>query len=203
MPSGRRERKKLETRQRILAAAVALFSTRGYDATTMDEIAESADVARATVFNFFVRKSDLVLAWFSDRRAEVEGRLSGIELADAGTATRLATMIRAIAHVFDVDPRTGRAMVRAWLEAGGPLLTTDPEMSQLFADAIRAGQLRGDVASGVNADHAGRIVFDAYLGSLYRWMSHDDAGTKLEAHLLAMLDVLMAGIVLARPNRSR
>jgi AcrR family transcriptional regulator len=203
MASGRRERKKRETRRHIVDEAVSLFTAQGYELTTMDDIAEAVDVSRATVFNFFPRKADLVLAWFAERRAEVGARLSEIDLVDAGTASRLATMYRAIAHVFDDDPRTGRAMVRAWLKAGGPMLTSDSETSQLFADAIHAGQLRGDVEKGIDADRVGRILFDAYLGSLYRWMSHDDAGTRLEADLLAALDVLTAGIVLARPTRSR
>jgi AcrR family transcriptional regulator len=37
----------------VLAAALELFVERGYDNTTMDEIAERADVARAAVFNYF------------------------------------------------------------------------------------------------------------------------------------------------------
>ena len=97
---GRRERKKAETRQRILAGAVDLFAAQGYDVTTMDDIAESADVSRATVFNFFPRKSDLVLAWFVDRRAELAGSLADMEQDGGETGTRLAFALRVIARMF-------------------------------------------------------------------------------------------------------
>ena len=53
-----RERKKLATRARLLAAAEDLFATNGYHATTIDEIAARADVARATAFNYFPRKEE-------------------------------------------------------------------------------------------------------------------------------------------------
>src|SRR5918999_1378006 len=68
--AGRRERKKLETRERIFESGVALFAAHGYDATTMEQIGERADVSRATVFNYFARKEDIVFAWFDRMRAE-------------------------------------------------------------------------------------------------------------------------------------
>ncbi len=56
-----REIKKEESRQAIARAAVCLFEAKGYDATTMDEIAHSAGVSRPTVFNYFAHKEDILL----------------------------------------------------------------------------------------------------------------------------------------------
>jgi AcrR family transcriptional regulator len=53
----RRARRRAEGRPRVFQAAVELFVERGFDATTMDDIADRADVARATVFNYFQRKT--------------------------------------------------------------------------------------------------------------------------------------------------
>jgi AcrR family transcriptional regulator len=55
----RRTRKRLATRQSISDAATRLFFERGFDAVTVDEIAEAADVGRMTVFNHFPRKEDM------------------------------------------------------------------------------------------------------------------------------------------------
>ena len=57
-----RERKQRATRERLLAVAQTLFAQRGYDGTTMDDIAADADVSRATAFNYFPRKEQLLLA---------------------------------------------------------------------------------------------------------------------------------------------
>lgn len=59
---GRRERKKEETRRAILSAAANLFSQRGYEASSIDEIAEAADVAKRTLYNNFESKEQIVLA---------------------------------------------------------------------------------------------------------------------------------------------
>ena len=55
-----RERKKLQTRRHIADTAMRLFSERGFDAVTVDEVARVADVSKKTVFNYFPTKEDLV-----------------------------------------------------------------------------------------------------------------------------------------------
>ena len=60
MPSDRRSRKRLATRQGISNVATRLFFERGFDQVTVDEIAAAADVGRMTVFNHFPRKEDMV-----------------------------------------------------------------------------------------------------------------------------------------------
>jgi AcrR family transcriptional regulator len=59
IPSDRRSRKRLATRQGISNVATHLFIKRGFDHVTVDEIAEAADVGRMTVFNYFPRKEDM------------------------------------------------------------------------------------------------------------------------------------------------
>ena len=58
---GLRERKKQQTRQRLVAAAVELFDERGFDNVAVAEVARRAEVSEATVFNYFSTKEDLVL----------------------------------------------------------------------------------------------------------------------------------------------
>ena len=49
--SSRRERRKEETRRRLLTAAERLFHAKGFEATTVEEIAAAADIAKGTFFN--------------------------------------------------------------------------------------------------------------------------------------------------------
>ena len=56
----RRERRKLEVRERILAAAMALFEGQGFTATKVADICEQADIAHKTFFNHFGSKQDLL-----------------------------------------------------------------------------------------------------------------------------------------------
>lgn len=58
---GLRERKKIKTREAIRAATYDLVREQGYDATTIDQIAERAEVSPSTVFRYFPTKEDIVL----------------------------------------------------------------------------------------------------------------------------------------------
>src|SRR6185436_5244058 len=86
----RRERKKEETRERIFKAACKLFRNKGFEATTIDEIAEKADVAKGTFFNYFPRK-EAVLGFLSEMWIEeAEEKASSI----LGTTGPAAASIR-------------------------------------------------------------------------------------------------------------
>lgn len=196
MATGRRARKKRESRERIVDCAAKLFAERGYDSTSMEDIGGCADVSRATVFNYFPRKEDLVLVWFDSKRKQVALRLSnGDERTGRETSSRLRDAFRAIAEVFEEDPKGGRGMVRAWLQAGGPLLTPNSQTTGLFADIVQRGVRQGDVEEGVDPDGAGRLLFDAYLGVLYRWVTAEGENVDLESSLLEVLELLVKGIV--------
>jgi AcrR family transcriptional regulator len=73
---GLRERKKIKTREAIRTATYALVKEQGYDATTIDQIAERAEVSPSTVFRYFPTKEDIVLTdeWDPILIAELRAR---------------------------------------------------------------------------------------------------------------------------------
>jgi AcrR family transcriptional regulator len=75
--TGLRERSKARRRAAIIRAAFELFAERGYDATTVADIAEAAEVAPRTVSMYFPAKQDIALARFSDGVANLGATLRG------------------------------------------------------------------------------------------------------------------------------
>ncbi len=78
---GLRERKRRALRDQLTDAAYALVEQRGFEAATVDAIAEAADVSRTTAFRHFPTKEDLLLGWLDDVRerltAELQARPPG------------------------------------------------------------------------------------------------------------------------------
>jgi AcrR family transcriptional regulator len=66
--TGLRERKKQQTREALARAGIELFVERGYDATTLAEIAEAAGVSTRTIFAYFPSKEDILFASFQTMR---------------------------------------------------------------------------------------------------------------------------------------
>ncbi|MFD0540136.1 TetR family transcriptional regulator [Actinomadura luteofluorescens] len=65
----------MRTRQAIATAALRLFAERGYEETTIADIAAAADVSPRTFFSYFPSKEDVIFAEIDDRLAEVAERL--------------------------------------------------------------------------------------------------------------------------------
>ncbi len=81
------ERKQRQARQRIIAAADELFAARGFDAVSVNDIAEQAEVGRTTFFRHFGDKQEVVFARAQELLDLIDGE--HVELPDAGASTPL------------------------------------------------------------------------------------------------------------------
>lgn len=96
---GLRERKKEAQRRRLLAAAVDLFRTEGYEQTRMEQIAQNADVSPPTLYSYFPTKQALLLALFWQARESGKASIDPVltdppdDPVDAVTALIMADMV--------------------------------------------------------------------------------------------------------------
>ncbi|MCP3412027.1 TetR/AcrR family transcriptional regulator [Bradyrhizobium sp. CCGB01] len=106
---GLRQRKLQETRERLTRGAMALFLERGFEATTIDDIAAAADVSRRSFFHYFASKEDVVAAW---QEGAASALVAEVVARPADESMLTAAENAIAAAVRRIDPAEAAAMSR-------------------------------------------------------------------------------------------
>ena len=190
---GKREAGKIDRRDRLYEAAVALFRERGYEHTTVDQITQQAGVAKGTFFNYFATK-DAVLRYMGEREI---GRLGAASLAGSRTSAigNLKRFMAALATSMERD----RDLVKLIFSKG----ITVPEL--MCGDAggfsvqptsallIRRAQQKGEINPDLDPDTLAAALDALYLQQLVRWCEAETP-YPLGERLTGIVDLLMMGI---------
>lgn len=167
-----RERKKLETRQRVLAEARRLLATRGYFETSIEQIAAAADVAPATVFNYFPNKDALVAELAGEVFERLRENLDRPLEPDTTTGTHLARALAdAVPVLVEAQALLGPLLLRVLRRAASDDTDCGPAslqnaLSRLFV----AGQRRGDVRADAEASFLAELASATLLAALRHWL---------------------------------
>jgi len=172
---GRRERHKTDVRNRLLRAAFELFGTRGFQATTVEDITQAADVAKGTFFNYFPTK-EMLLTQMSEHRLDIL-RPALAEARQEGASAR--TLLHRLLLAMVDEPGRSRGMARCMLLgplSGAPLgrvaEKTVAHARQILSEIISIGQQRGEIRRDRAATELAGLFQQAYFGVLYLWVVH-------------------------------
>ncbi len=139
-PVSRRERKKLQTRQALRREALRLFAERGFDATTVQDITDAADVAPRTFFLHFGSKEDVLLGDARDGVAAFEEMLRD-RPPDEDAFTAVRETVIALLAADDTPQEENRLQARLMLDAPslvGRVYEHYAEFEEIIARAVAA-----------------------------------------------------------------
>lgn len=187
---GRRARKKLETRRRILDAALSLMGEHGYDNVKIEQIAAKADVANATFFLHFPTKGALITAFNELVSDKIKERLSEFDLG----AIEQLELLRAI--MLDEWGRYGDVLRGIVADAAGDTaLITDSSDSllQLAQEIIEKGQAEGSLSRDYDAPLVAQCLAASWRATTLKWAISGDAKTARRDNRQT-LDLILHGI---------
>jgi AcrR family transcriptional regulator len=186
-PPGLRERGKARRRDAIIRAAYELFAERGYDATTVSDIAAAAEVSPRTVAMYFPSKQDIALSRFTAAADSLTARIRA-----RGAGQRVTDVLARWLH--DEHERTDQELKRLALR----MFAANPELNALrtarMATAIDAGAAAVAEETGLAADSPGPRMAAVAAAAMLIEISDLVPGTERDAAVRTLVAFLEAGI---------
>jgi AcrR family transcriptional regulator len=198
-----RERKKAATRHQLMNVALELFEKQGFDGTTVEDIAEAADVAPRTFFRYFPTKVDVL---FADHPEEISlvsetlvTRPSDEAVIDAVRRAVLDALGKAVA-----DP--ARFLTRSRVVAAVPAAHAhsrylDSRFEDIIAEAVAASR-RTEPATDLQSRVIARAAWGAACAARDLWVS-SEATADPRALVDEAFDLLEHGLRTSRATRRR
>jgi AcrR family transcriptional regulator len=201
-PSTRRDRRRQEVHDRILAAAVDRFERQGVEATRVDDVCAVADVAQKTFFNHFPTKQHLIREIATTFLHELLAILDETRRTTGTTGERLGRFFTRIADDIDAASPMRRELVmevirlvhgdRAEAKQSRPLRAS---FGVLLRDGVRAG----DVTRAHPLPVLTQVVMGAFYALMLDWVSID--GFPMRARATGVARFLATALAAERRGR--
>jgi TetR/AcrR family transcriptional regulator len=188
-------------RQHILDAAYQVFSRKGYNRATVDEIIALADTGKGTVYNYFVNKEQLFFTLIQERNRPFETALDQVAASEQPPLNKIKTMVRQFLRFYLENGDLWRVLIHEvrGFELGHSVIT--PETREKYFDIYRRviSKLEKVIAEGAaqgalreyDVTKAAYALFAAILTMVYQKFIDDD----IDATADAITDIFLHGMV--------
>lgn len=184
---GRVARRQRRNRAALIAAASAIMTEKGVDATTMLEIAERADVGAGTVYNYFKSKEDLALAVLENLMHDLALRIEQVTCTFDDPAHVYAYGVSRVLDEATDDPRWQQLLHRSEVIANTAYRVMGPFATRDMRQASEAGRF-----DTPNPDLIWRLTTQAIMGAALA-MSEGQLATSCKEQIITRL-LCMTGI---------
>ncbi len=196
---GRREQNKLEKRGRIIAAARALFTHKGFEATTSQEIADAAGVAGGTIFTYAKTKDDLLILVFHAEMMEIVERAYDAARGADGMLDQAAAFFQTLVAYHERDLPLAHALMRqlGYVGSAEQRSLVSELMTRLLgrlAQLVQSAKDGGEVETASPLVPSARALFAIYYFHLGGLLSGYLDRAQFDRALRTDLGLLLTGL---------
>ncbi len=202
-----------DTAERILLAAADLFANRGYEAASMNDIAQQAGVSKANVFHHYTSKNDLYLAVVRRACTHSRERLAGLSSPQGTLSERFNTFARGMLGDMLDQAQVTRIILRELLldgEQRGPELAERVfgDNFALLVAVLREGQKQGVLRRDLDPAMVATLLIGANVfffeaRDVLRHFRDVSFADQPESYSRMLADILLKGILAAPDNTHR
>lgn len=165
------------TKKEILAVATRLFSNKGYDHTSISDIAKEVGLSDGALYNYFKGKEDLLLSipdyWLKDAQRDILDQLFGIE----GSFNKLRKFMWWILRYVENNPDTAKVTF-LFLKTSRPFMDTEvyqnlKNVYSVLLDIFKEGKESGEMKPDFDPYIARQIFLGTIEHIIVRWLLKD------------------------------
>lgn len=168
--ASRRDLAKADKRKRILEASRKHFSTAGFDGTTVQQIADTADVAVGTLFLYVTDKSELLLLLFHEAIEKELRRAAKYLAADSDLIASVTRFFSQILSLYERDLSLSKIYIREFLFHTGQIRTQLDQQNaailKLLQERIEAAKQQKEIDESVDTQIAALHMYALYHSTL-------------------------------------
>jgi AcrR family transcriptional regulator len=172
---GRRARRRAETREGIVRAALKLFARQGFFATTVEQITQAADVGKGTFFNYFPSKEHVLTGFGEFQLAKIRAALEEARQRAAPMRVVTRRLLLALAAMPGESPELVRSFLLVILSSGSarPLILQKlGQGRRLLGELVAVGQRRGEIRADLERTAVAGHLQQMFFGGLLLWTLH-------------------------------
>lgn len=160
---GRRERKKEQTKERIMSEALELFKENGYRQTSVEMIVQKAQIAKGTFFNYFSTKESLLLEIQNNKIRHGRDFLNAPHIQTLPFLQQASQLFHYLLSYYDVDPLlTRQSFFTLYQEKN----SSSFHMIDLFQQLIEQAQSRGEIPQDLPSALVAEVCYGLFISSL-------------------------------------
>lgn len=188
--AGIREKKKKKTKKAILNAAMTLFSQKGYENTSIEELSRAAGIGKGTIYTYFRTKSEIFLAFCEEQLEFVDKELAEKTNSQAALIKQLMTLFMGEFQYISRHKEFGRILMRETVFPKELTVERSGEVHSKYIDLLvpmfKLAQQRGELRTDLELILVTGHFYALYIMTVSGWymgrlLSEEDVYMVLES----------------------
>jgi AcrR family transcriptional regulator len=203
--TGRRQRRRDETAEKIFLAAMGLFARKGFAKTTVEEITRAADVGKGTFFNYFPSKEHVLGFLVERQKGIVEAHVLLAREGVLSVPEVLTRLGNSLLRFPGKSPQMARTMIAAFVASSDVRTKISAEMAwgrRGLAEIVTLGQQRGELRRDLSPVEMAWNFHRALIGTVLLWALAPSTSS-LEKHFSGTIGMVTAGALPPQPAAKR
>ncbi len=199
-----REQNKIDKRKGILEAAIRLFSVKGYEQTSIEELAREAGIGKGTVYSYFETKRDIVRAFCEDQLEYTRTELANTTNLDTSLKDQLLVIFMAEFRHVTANKEFGRLFLQEKVFPPDHYSAEDQEIQNRYFEMLypiyEKAQNRGELDSDLELLHISGHFYALYLLIVSCWYNGMIASEDIALSMETLIQQTINGL---KPEKTK